>query len=37
MLYDGLTMNDMVGTNHINTIHFLQVSLQYEQGCAKMG
>ena len=27
MLYDGLTMTGMVGANHMNTIHFLQVSI----------
>ena len=37
MLYDGLIMNDMIGANHINIIHFLQVSLQYKQVCTKMG
>ena len=34
MLYDGLTMNDVIGIKHINTVHFLQVSLQYKQVCA---
>ena len=37
MLYDGLTMNDIIGANHINKVHFLHVSLQYKQVCAKMG
>ena len=36
MLYDVLTTNDMIGTNHINTVHFWQVSLQYKQVWAKM-
>ena len=26
-LYDGLTMIDMIGANHMNTIQFLQVSI----------
>ena len=36
MLYYGLTMNEMIGKNHMNIVHFLQVSLQYKQVCAKM-
>ena len=27
MLYDGLTMIDMIGINHMITIHFLQTSI----------
>ena len=27
MLYDGLTMIDMIDANHMNTIHFLEVSI----------
>ena len=27
MLYDGLTMIDMISANHMITIHFLQISI----------
>ena len=30
ILYDGLTMNDIIGANHMNTVHFLQVSIYYK-------
>ena len=37
MLYDGLTMIGMIGANHMNTVHFLQVSILYDEVCAKIG
>ena len=37
MLYDGLTMDDIICANHMNIVHLLHVSLQYKQVCAKMG
>ena len=27
MLYDGLTMIEVIGANHMNIVHFLQVSI----------
>ena len=37
MFYVELTVIDMIGANHKNIIHFLQVSTKYERVCAKMG
>ena len=37
MLYDGLTMIDMIGASHKNKVYFLEVSIQYKQVSEKMG
>ena len=37
IFYDGLTMIDMIGAKHNNTVQFSQVSTKYERVCAKMG
>ena len=36
MFYVELTVIDMIGANHKNTIHFSQDSTKYERVCAKM-